>query len=140
AEKGLGNGNRLVVHLNGRLWRQTNEALRGRVVGPLRRVDREGDDSRRRLGSGQRREQAGFAQLARETGAGVLDRIVWHQLVNAAAFVVIQEIELAVIVLTEGDDTEGGLRDLFVRNDAIAIEARTPSLARDPVAADVGTD
>src|SRR5579871_762953 len=84
-------------------------------------------------------EQAGFAQLAREGTARVPDGIVGYEPVNAAALIVVKEVELAVVVLAEGDNPQIGLGQFLVRNDAVPVKTGAPDFSCHPVATEVGT-
>ena len=111
--------------------------LRRRPVLPLPAVDRERDHSVRRLVVLNRSEQPGLRQPRREVG--VLGTVVVLLEGVQRAAVVVEEVQLPLLVLAEGDETHRRPRDLRHLLGAVALEAGGPQTARFPVAEDVSS-
>ena len=87
-----------------------------------------------------RLEQPGLAQGAREFLRVKRGCLVGHQLVNTSVFFfVVEEIQLLVMVETEGDDLLASLRYLAVADAFVFVKLACPKFSGHPIAADVMT-
>src|SRR5208282_1090995 len=117
-------------------WERGPVFRRG-AVQPLPAVHREGNYPGGRRLVLDRGEQAGLGQSGREVGVAAGPVVSLDGVYRAA--VVVEEVELAILVLTKGDDAHRRRSDLWHLAGAIAVEARSPQPARLPVAEDVGS-
>ncbi|GBD36454.1 hypothetical protein HRbin36_01579 [bacterium HR36] len=61
-----------------------------------------------------------------------------NQVMNAALFGIVKEIEFALWVFAESHDAIGSAGDFLIREGPISIEIARPDSAGDPVAANIG--
>src|SRR5205823_4892218 len=117
---------------------QGKEPLLVSTVGPELRVDRVGDQARRRLEILDGGEESCFAQLAWEVvGDGRLRRR--REAMDLPAHPV-EEIQFARVVLAPADNATGRGDQLLMPGDLLAVVAKGPDPAGVEVTVDVSAD
>ena len=126
---------RLAMHVDARQSRQRDEALRRRMIGPLRGDDRKRHDARRGPIVWHRCEQTGVAEFGRKLGVRAAIGIGLNFVDRAK--IVVEDVQLAVVRFAKGDESRAAADQFAMRDRLVAVESRTPHAASLPIAANV---